>query len=160
MKPGKVRPLALCVFRDGDRILVQEGYDPSKNQTFYRALGGAIEFGERSQETVARELREELGAKVTDLEFLATIESVFVFDGLHGHEICLVYEGVLADPSLYRRERIVGAAQDNTQTQATSNLSHVSKKDKPITAVWMPREVFRQGVYPLYPEGLLELLDT
>ncbi|HEV2459170.1 MAG TPA: NUDIX hydrolase [Ktedonobacterales bacterium] len=143
MKPGKVRPLALCVFRDGDRILVQEGYDPSKNQTFYRALGGAIEFGERSQDTVAREIREEIDAKVTDLEFLATIESVFDFDGLHGHEICLVYDGRLADPALYRRERIVGAGGDG----------------KPIIAVWVPLDAFRHGTYPLYPDGLLELLD-
>jgi ADP-ribose pyrophosphatase YjhB (NUDIX family) len=143
MKPGKVRPLALCVFRDGDRILVQEGYDPSKNQTFYRALGGAIEFGERSDQTVARELREEIGTEVTDLEFLATIESVFVFDGLHGHEICLVYEGALADPALYRRERIVEAGGDG----------------KPIIAVWVPLNTFRHGTYPLYPDGLLELLD-
>ena len=142
MKPGKVRPLALCVFRDGDRILVQEGYDPSKNQMFYRALGGAIEFSERSQDTVARELREEIGAEVMDLEFLATIESVFEFDGLPGHEICLVYEGALADPSLYRRERIVGAGGDG----------------KPLIAVWVPLDAFRQGIYPLYPDGLLELL--
>ncbi|HEU5438681.1 MAG TPA: NUDIX domain-containing protein, partial [Ktedonobacterales bacterium] len=87
MKAGKVRAIALCVFRDGDRVLVQEGYDPSKDETFYRALGGTIEFGERSQQTVARELQEEIGAEVQDLEFLATIESVFTFDGLPGHEI-------------------------------------------------------------------------
>jgi 8-oxo-dGTP pyrophosphatase MutT (NUDIX family) len=142
MKPGKVRPLALCVFRDGDRILVQEGYDPSKNQTFYRLLCGAIEFGERSQDTVARELREEIGARATDLEFLATIESVFTFDGLLGHEICLVYKGALADLSLYRRERIIGAGGGG----------------KPIIAVWVPLDAFRQGTYPLYPDGLLELL--
>jgi ADP-ribose pyrophosphatase YjhB (NUDIX family) len=140
MKPGKVRPLALCVFRDGDRILVQEGYDPCKNQTFYRALGGAIEFGERSQDTIARELREEIGADVTNLEYLTTIESIFVFDGLPGHEICLVYEGALADPSLYQRERIVGAEGD------------------PVIAVWVPLDAFRQGTYPLYPDGLLEHL--
>lgn len=35
MKPGRVRPLALCVFRKNDLILVQEGYDAVKNQTFY-----------------------------------------------------------------------------------------------------------------------------
>lgn len=63
MRIGVVRPIALCVFRDeSDRILVLEGYDPTRALTFYRRLGGGIEFGERSQDTVAREIREELGA--------------------------------------------------------------------------------------------------
>lgn len=143
MKAGKVRAIALCVIRDGDRVLVQEGYDPTKNETFYRALGGTIEFGERSQQTVARELQEEIGAEVQDLEFLATIESVFTFDGLPGHEIALVYAGRLADPAQYQRPRIMGAEPDGT----------------PITAVWMDMETFRAGRAPLYPPGLLELLE-
>ena len=53
MKLGKVRPLAICVFRRGDRILAAEGYDLVKGETFYRPLGGRIEFGEYSHETVA-----------------------------------------------------------------------------------------------------------
>lgn len=143
MKTGQVRAIALGIFRDGERVLVQEGYDPSKRQTFYRALGGTIEFGERSQETVRRELREEIGAEVTDLDFLATLESVFTFDGLAGHEIALIYSGRLADAALYRQPVISGAEPDGT----------------PITAVWKPLDDFRAGRDPLYPEGLLELLD-
>jgi 8-oxo-dGTP pyrophosphatase MutT (NUDIX family) len=142
LKPGKVRPMALCVIRDRDRILVQEGYDPSKEQTFYRALGGGIEFGERSQHAAAREIREELGAEVTDLEFLATIESVFVFDGLPGHEIALIYAGRFADPSLNAQPVLTGAEGDGA----------------PITAVWKRLDEFGPGRPPLYPDGLLELL--
>ena len=143
MRTGQVRAIALGIIRDGERVLVQEGYDPSKQQTFYRLLGGTIEFGERSQETVRRELREEVGAELTDLEFLATIENVFTFDGLAGHEIALVYTAHLADPALYRQSVIMGAEPDGT----------------PITAVWKPLDDFRAGCDPLYPDGLLELLD-
>ena len=143
MKTGQVRAIALGVIRDGDRVLLLEGYDPSKRETFYRPLGGGIEFGERSQETVRRELREEIGVEVTDLEFLATIESVFTFDGLAGHEIALIYSTRLADPALCRQPVITGAEPDGT----------------PITAVWKPLDDFRAGRDPLYPDGLLELLD-
>lgn len=143
MKTGKVRAIALGIIRDGDRVLLQEGYDPSKRETFYRPLGGTIEFGERSQETLRRELREEIGAEVTDLEFLATIESVFTFDGLAGHEIALIYTACLVDPALTRQAVISGAEPDGT----------------PITAVWKLLDDFRSGRDPLYPDGLLELLD-
>jgi NADH pyrophosphatase NudC (nudix superfamily) len=70
MKPGKVRPLAIGVFRHKGRILAAEGYDRVKKQTFYRPLGGKIEFGETGAEAVARELLEEIGAAVTDLRYL------------------------------------------------------------------------------------------
>ena len=46
MKKNRIRPLAICVFLNNNRILVAEGYDPIKQQTFYRPLGGGIEFGE------------------------------------------------------------------------------------------------------------------
>lgn len=144
MKVGIVRPVALCVFRGDDRILVLEGYDPTREQTFYRPLGGGIEFGERSQDTAAREIREELGLDVLDLEFLGTLESVFTFDGLPGHEIALVYEGAFLDQSAYRQPYLLGAEPGGA----------------PITAVWKPLDDFRSGASILYPDGLLELLDA
>lgn len=85
MKPGKVRPLAICVFRRGDSILVAEGHDRVKRQTFYRPLGGRIEFGERAAETVARELREEIQQEVRDLRYLGTLENIFTYEGQPGN---------------------------------------------------------------------------
>jgi len=63
-KKKRVRPLAICVVRRGDEILVSEGYDASKQQRYYRPLGGAIDFGETGQAAAARELQEEI-AKLT-----------------------------------------------------------------------------------------------
>jgi hypothetical protein len=37
---SQIRPLAICIFRDGDRILVGLGFDPTKQEQFYRPLGG------------------------------------------------------------------------------------------------------------------------
>jgi len=94
MKKNKIRPLAICVFCNHNRILVAEGYDPVKKQTFYRPLGGGIEFGESSEHTIHRELMEEIGAEVSDLKYLGTLENIFVFNGEPGHEIVMVYDGV------------------------------------------------------------------
>ena len=41
-----IRPIAICVLRRHDEILVIEGRDESRDLTFYRPLGGGIEFGE------------------------------------------------------------------------------------------------------------------
>ena len=139
---NKIRPLAICVFRNNDRILVMEGYDPLKKQTFYRPLGGGIEFGERSEETVHRELMEEIGAEVRDLQHLGTLENIFMFDGIHGHEIVQVYDGVLKDSGLYEQAEVEGR-------EANGEL---------IRAMWKGLDEFREGKSILYPDGLLELL--
>jgi 8-oxo-dGTP pyrophosphatase MutT (NUDIX family) len=143
MKKKKIRPLAICVFRHQERILVAEGYDPVKRQTFYRPLGGGIEFGERSEDTVRRELLEEIGAQVGDLEYLGALENIFVFNGEPGHEIVQVYDGVLKESGLYDQAAIPGKEAEVGES---------------FEAVWKRIDEFGAGKAILYPTGLLELL--
>ncbi len=53
MSEETIHPIAICICRDGDRILVAEYRE--KGRLYYRPLGGAIEFGERGAEAVRRE---------------------------------------------------------------------------------------------------------
>ena len=141
---SQIRPLAICIFRNGGRILVGEGYDPVKRETFYRPLGGGIEFGERAEETIQREVREEIGAEVASLQYLFTLENIFTFNGEPGHEIVMVYDGSLAEGALYERDIIEGNEFDPF-------------RKAPLKAVWMRIEEFGPDA-PLYPNGLLERL--
>ena len=143
MKKNRIRPLSICVFRNNDRILVAEGYDPIKRQTFYRPLGGGIEFGENSQQTVHRELQEELGVDVRDLIYLGTLENIFIFNGKPGHEIVQVYDGALVDSKLYDQAVVEG---------------HEADMGESFKAVWKNLAEFESGECILYPTGLLELL--
>ena len=144
---SRIRPLAICVFRHQDRILVAEGYDSVKKQTFYRPLGGRIEFGEWSYETISRELMEEIGVEVEpdSLKYLGTLENIFVFNGAPGHELVMVYDGALKDPELYDRSVIVGEEVDMGES---------------FTAVWKNLNEFGAGKSILYPTGLLEMLEA
>ena len=138
---NKIRALAICIFRNGDNILVFEGYDPKKDQTFYRPLGGGIEFGERSDEALRREMMEELNAEVTHLEYLGTLENIFAFDGVAGHEIVQVYDGRLVNSGLYEQAEISGTEADGGH----------------FKAMWKRLDEFNHET-PLYPDGLLEML--
>ena len=138
-----IRPIAICLFRHNGRILVFEGYDPSKDKTFYRPLGGGIEFGEHSADAIHREIREELNAEVHDLVYLGTLENIFTFDGQPGHEIVQVYDGWLNDPELYEKTEIA---------------AHEPVLDLPLKVSWKRLDEFGPGKLILYPDGLLELL--
>lgn len=140
----RVRPLALCIFQRDDAIFVAEGRDKVKDETFYRPLGGRIEFGEYAADTVRRELMEEIGAEVRDLQYLGTLENIFIYQGEPRHELVLMFEGAFCDERLYDADRITDAYSDGEL------LFH---------AMWKPLSGFRTGAALLYPLGLLELLD-
>ena len=140
---NRIRPLAICVFLNNNRILVAEGYDPVKQQTFYRPLGGGIEFGEASADTVRRELKEELNVEVGELRYLGALENIFVFNGIPGHEIVMIYDGVLVDSGLYEQAVIVG---------------HEADIHESFNAVWKSLDEFGEDKSSLYPLGLLEML--
>src|SRR5688500_6546719 len=100
---NEIRPITICVFRKEDRILAAEVYDAAKDEYFYRPLGGGIEFGENSAETICREVLEEVNLQVNreSLKYLGTVENILQFNGGTGHEIVFVYDGMLQEPSVY-----------------------------------------------------------
>jgi len=145
MKMQSIRPLAICVFRNKDRILVNQGYDPVKDEYFYRPLGGGIDFGESGIDTVCREIREELNVEVEreSLKYLGAVENIFAFNGSPGHEIVLIYDGALKETGLYDQAVIVGNEANGEE----------------IRAVWKNLDQFVEGKDILYPTGLLEMLS-
>lgn len=141
---SQIRPIAICVFRYNDCILVAEGYDPIKKEHFYRPLGGGIEFGENSMETICREMMEELSVEVDreSLRYLGAVENIFRFNGAMGHEIVMVYDGALNESGLYKQELINGKEANGED----------------IRAVWKHLDEFGDGKLILYPTGLMQLL--
>jgi ADP-ribose pyrophosphatase YjhB (NUDIX family) len=103
MAPRHIRPIAICLFRNGNRILVSDGWDAQKKNAYCRPLGGAIEFGERSADALVREIREELGVEIRDLRLLGVLENLFTLDDNPGHEVVFVYDASFVDESLYQR---------------------------------------------------------
>ena len=150
MKAGKIRPLALCVFHREGKILVQEGYDRVKGQLFYRPLGGKIEFGETAAQTVRRELHEEINVRVTELRYLGTLENIFTYNGLVGHEIIMVFDGALADASLYGKPELKGYEDNQYPIRAMWKLLSEMRDEMDTSA---PAKL-----PPVYPNGLIELL--
>jgi len=145
-KKKRIRPLAICVFRRDDHILVAEGYDALKDEYFYRPLGGGIEFGEPGIDTICRELMEELNAEVDkeSLKYLGTLENIFTFNGVPSHEIIMIYDGTLRESGLYEQAVILGEEANGD----------------PIRAMWKSLDEFESGGLILYPPGLMDLLKA
>jgi len=140
MNEERIRPIAICVCRDGERILVAEYCE--NGRLYYRPLGGAIEFGERGEEAVRWEFREEIASDLTDVRYLGMLENIYSIEGQRAHQIVLVYDGRLADVRLYEKEVIQG-----------------DELGDPFKAVWKRLDEFGPGDPPVYPNGLLMLIN-
>ena len=141
-QPNKIRVLALGLIRHGDRTFISEGYDPVKQQTFYRAMGGGVDFGETSYEALQREFQEEIQAELTNIKYLGCLENLFTFNGKQGHEILQVYQCDFVDPKFYQLEELFFAEGE--------------RKKK---ALWVDISRFKSGELKLVPEPFLEYLD-
>ena len=138
---GQIRVLALGLIKKDNRVFISQGYDPVKQKTFYRAMGGGVDFGETSLEALEREFQEEIQAKLTNISYLGCLENLFTFNGKQGHELLQVYQCDFADAKFYELESLVFAE---------------GKRQK--TALWVDIALFKSGELLLVPEPFLELL--
>ncbi len=141
---GRIRPIVICLFRNGSRILAAEGVDPGTKQKFYRPLGGEVEFGEAGIRALEREMAEELDRPIEGPVFLGLLENLFTYCGEQGHELVLVFDARLADPSLYRKDRIPCKESDGS----------------PFDAIWLDLDKDVPGGLPLYPDGLRDFIKS
>jgi ADP-ribose pyrophosphatase YjhB (NUDIX family) len=142
MDTRSIRVLAIAVFRGGDRILVARGADPASGEPFYRPLGGGVEFGERAETTLRREIAEELGGAIEEPRLIGVLENIFEYAGRLGHEIIFVFDARFSDPSWYLRPEL-------PVTEAGTGWE---------PARWISVEALSSGPERVVPAGLLPLL--
>lgn len=62
------------------------------NKDHYGLLGGRVSIGESSNNTIVREIKEELGKDVEIVKYLTTVENFFETSDSKFHEILFVYQ--------------------------------------------------------------------
>ncbi|MFZ5517610.1 MAG: NUDIX hydrolase [Candidatus Zhuqueibacterota bacterium] len=138
----RIRPIALCIFRNNGRILVGEFQDLVSKKIFYRPLGGGIEFLEPGEKAVQREIQEELSEDIENVKLLGYLENIFFHEGEHKHEIVMVFDGEFKDKSVYAKTQVDGMEANGEK----------------IKALWKSLSEFGDNGLTLYPDGMLEFL--
>lgn len=133
----EIRPIALGLSIKNNKLLVSEGFDKVKNETFYRCLGGGIEFLEKSEEALKREFLEEINVDITVKDFLGISENIFTYQGKKAHELILFYSIEISDENYQEEYKVI---DDHGETIAKwIDINEFKNKNK----ILYPEEVFK-----------------
>ncbi|MCR8848329.1 NUDIX domain-containing protein [Rossellomorea sp. SC111] len=137
------RANTLGIIVKGNYLLLEEqkGKHSKGVGFYYRPIGGTIELGERSNQTLVREFSEELGVEIIVRRYISCIENIFKIDKSVGHEITQIYFVDFKDRKLYQKEHFT-----------------VTEGNKITRAKWVSKEEIFSGEKLLYPQELIELL--
>lgn len=128
--------------RKQDEILVFEDYDEVKQQFYYRPIGGTVEFGEKTRDTLKREVMEETGEHIVIEELLLITENIFTLNGKPFHEIVYIYKGN------FIVEKI----------KAQNEFWITESNGEKIKCKWIDKARFSDNSLFLVPEALLSII--
>ena len=89
----KLNVRAAAVIIHNNKLLVHHDL----NLKHYALIGGRIAIGENSEETLKREVKEELGKEIEITEYITTIENFFTINDKKYHELMFVHKAEFVD---------------------------------------------------------------
>lgn len=135
----EIRAIVLGLVKNGNKLLVSKGYDKSKNQEFYRCLGGGIEFLENSKEALKREFKEEINIEIEIGKFLGISENIFNYKGKDAHELILFYDAYINEKDYQEKYKLI---DDDLESEA----------------IWIDIDRFKNKELIIYPEQIFKYL--
>ena len=132
----KLNARAACIINHNNKILVHKNI----NEDHYALLGGRVEIGESSEETIKREVLEELGKEIDITGYIATIENFFEMKGSKYHEYMFIYEAEFKE----EKDKLI-----------EETLQNMEGKDY-LKYEWLDLEHIEE--YPILPKVINEIL--
>ena len=140
----RIRPIALGLIEYEGHIFVSKGDDPKTKETFYRFLGGGIDFGETSQAALVREFGEEIQAELTGVEYITCLDNIFTYNGKPKHELIQLFRARFVADSFYQLDEKFPLVEGDRITQAR----------------WLSTQRVVDGECRLVPESCLKFLQS
>ncbi|TCK92679.1 inorganic pyrophosphatase [Natranaerovirga hydrolytica] len=136
---SSIRNTVRGLIKKGNKILVLE--EKYQGEKYYFLPGGGIEYLEKSQEALYREMKEELNVDIVESQLMHVIDNIFEANGIKAHEATQIYE---------------------VKVSGIEELKDGDRMDKdlmPSKIRWIDIEELRKEIAPLYPEELKGLLS-
>ena len=125
-----------------DKILTYKVKDKVSDSSFYRLIGGHIEFGEYAEDALKREFYEEISQEIRVVKQLGVFENIFFYNGKDCHEFLSLFKIEFVDKNVYAMNEIVG----------------IENSAPAFTANWVKTQEFKQDKKILYPTQAIDYI--
>lgn len=140
----KLNIRAACVIKHNNKVLLHK----SDDKDHYCLIGGRVELGESSENTIKREIKEELDKEIDIKGYISTIENFFTFEGSKYHEYMFVYEAEFKNEN----DKLIEETLKNVEGKEylkyywvdLDEIDTVNIKPKVI------KEIFKEEKYPVH----------
>ena len=134
----KLNVRAAGVIIHNNKLLVHHDLDNGH----YALIGGRIAIGESSEETIKRELREEIGKEIEITGYVTTVENFFEIHDKKYHEIMFVHKAEFIN---------------NEDKKIETTIQNIEGKEY-LKYEWIDLDKIEE--YPLRPEAIKSVLKT
>ena len=134
---------AAIIIHDGN-ILVHRNI----NSNHYALIGGRVEIGEASNETVKREVQEELGKEIEVTGYIATVENFFEMKGKKYHEIEFIYQAEFANDA----DKLIKETMKNTEGKEYLQYEwiDINSIDEYKIQPEIAKKIIKEGKFPVH----------
>lgn len=136
----KLNIRAAGVIIHNGKILLHKG----ETANHYALLGGYVRIGENSQDTVKREMQEELGKEIEITGYISTIENFFELKGIKYHEIMFIYKAEFCNEEDKKIEYTMKNMEDGIESD--------------IHYEWIKMDELEE--YPLKPQKIINVIKS
>ena len=140
----KLNIRAACIIKHNNKVLLHK----TDSRNHYCLIGGRVEIGENSENTIRREIKEELGKEIDITEYVSTIENFFKFEGSKYHEYMFVYDAEFKD----EKDKLIEDTLFNIEGKDYLKYYWIDLKDidnvdiKPKVI----KDILKEGKYPVH----------
>ena len=133
---------AMLICKHDGKFLMQWA---GKSRRLMRPLGGHVEMYERSEQTIKREIREEIKSGISGLRYLGAIENIFESKGKREHEVCFIYSGELTNRKLFGKDIIYRSEDGRDEEAMWISEAKLRKMRQRIVPKGVDRYIFGAG---------------
>jgi 8-oxo-dGTP pyrophosphatase MutT (NUDIX family) len=86
---------AVIIETENGYIFEKDTFAKNEIDKYYFVVGGRIKTNETSEDAARREIKEELGIEIGNINLKAIVENFFIFENIEFHEICFYYKYII-----------------------------------------------------------------
>ena len=140
----KLNVRAACIIKHNNKILVHRNI----NKEHYCLIGGRVEIGEPSEDTIKREVQEELGKEIEIEGYISTVENFFEMNGSKYHEYMFIYQAEFKED----KDKLIEETLQNVEGKNFLRYEwlDLNKIDSYTILPKVVKEILEENKYPIH----------